>query len=208
MRNIVFGSVIALIIVFGLRYCEHQKDEREQLESSTALIQEQLQNVGKLVVTEGNYAEVLTYSDSKNKFYFDVFSSNKKAIVIVNAKASIAYDLSKVKTEVDQINKTVTILSIPEPELSINPNISYYDIDQDYLNPFEAADYNKIKERVEESLKKKIEASDLKSNAKNRLISELQKIYILTNSMGWKLQYNGETISKEGDLQMISPLLN
>jgi hypothetical protein len=207
MRNIVFGSVIALILVFGLRYCEHQKEEREQLESSTALIQEQLQNVGKLVVTEGNYAEVLTYSDSK-KLYYNLITSNKKALVVVNAKASIAYDLSKVRTEVDQMNKTVSILSIPEPELSINPNISYYDIEQDYLNLFEAADYNKIKERVEASLKKKIEASDLKSNAKNRLISELQKIYILTNSMGWKLQYNGEIISAEGDFQKISPLLN
>ena len=207
MRNIVFGSVIALILVFGLRYCEHQKDEREQLESSTALIQKQLQNVGKLVVTEGNYSEVISYSDTK-KFYFDMFSSNKKALVIVNAKASIAYDLSKVKTEIDQINKTVTILSVPEPELSINPNISYYDIEQDYLNPFEAADYNKIKERVEASLKTKIEASDLKSNAKNRLISELQKIYILTNSMGWKLQYNEELISEEGDLFNISPTID
>ena len=207
MRNIVVGIVIALFLVFGLRYCEHQKDEREQLESSTELIQKQLQNVGKLVVTEGSYSEVISYSDTK-KFYFDMFSSNKKALVIVNAKASIAYDLSKVTTEVDQINKTVTILSIPEPELSINPNISYYDIEQDYLNPFEAADYNKIKERVEASLKTKIEASDLKSNAKNRLISELQKIYILTNSMGWKLQYNEELIAKEADLQIISPLLN
>ena len=206
MRKIVLGSVISLFIVFGLRYCEHQKDEREQLESSTELIQKQLQNVGKLVVTEGSYSEVISYSDTK-KFYFDMFSSNKKALVIVNAKASIAYDLSKVTTEVDQINKTVTILSIPEPELSINPNISYYDIEQDYLNPFEAADYNKIKERVEASLKTKIEASDLKSNAKNRLISELQKIYILTNSMGWKLQYNEELIAKETDLQLISPLI-
>jgi hypothetical protein len=207
MRNILFGIVIALVMIFGLRYCEHQKDDREQLESNTALIQEQLLNVGKLVVTEGSYAEVISYSDSK-KFYFDMFSSNKKALVIVNAKASIAYDLSKVKTEVDQTNKTVTILSIPEPELSINPNISYYDIEQDYLNPFEAADYNKIKERVEASLKKKIEASDLRKNAQNRLISELQKIYILTNSMGWKLQYKGELISEEKDLQIISSFKN
>lgn len=208
MRRIVLGIVIALFMVFGLRYCEHQKEEREQLESNTALIQKQLQNVGKLVVTEGTYAEVLTYSDSKNKFYFDIFSSNKKAIVIVNAKASIAYDLSKVETKVDQNTKTVTILKIPEPELTINPNISYYDIEQGYYNLFEAADYNKIKAQVEASLKKKIEASGLKSNAKNRLISELQKIYILTSSMGWKLLYNEELISEEKDLQIISPFKN
>ena len=202
MRNIVFGIVIAMVLVFGLRYCEHQKDEREQLEFNTTIIQEQLKNVGKLVVTEGNYAEVFSYADSK-KFYFDMFSSDKKALVIVNAKANISYDLSEVETKIDAENKTLTITNIPEPDLSINPNIEYYDIEQDYLNQFNASDYNKIKDRVEESLREKIEASDLRLNAQNRLISELQKIYILTNSMGWKLQFNDEIIEQEVDLNEI-----
>ena len=202
MRNIVFGIVIAMVLVFGLRYCEHQKDEREQLEFNTAIIQKQLKNVGKLVVTEGNYAEVYSYADSK-KFYFDMFSSEKKALVIVNAKASISYDLSEVETKIDAENKTLMITKIPEPDLSINPNIEYYDIEQDYLNQFSASDYNKIKERVESSLREKIEASELRLNAQNRLISELQKIYVLTNSMGWKLAYNDKPIIKEEDLNAI-----
>jgi hypothetical protein len=42
------------------------------------------------------------------------------------------------------------------------------------------------------------------TNAQNRLISELQKIYILTNSMGWILQYNDKVISEEMDLQRIA----
>ncbi|RMA57632.1 DUF4230 domain-containing protein [Ulvibacter antarcticus] len=202
MRNILFGIVITLVLVFGLRYCEHNKDERERLEANTALIQKEIKNVGKLVVTEGSYAQVFSYEDSK-KFYFDVLSARKKALVVVNAKATIAYDLSKIEIEVDEATKTVTILKIPEPELTINPNIEYYDVTQDYLNQFDASDYNKIKKRVEASLQKKIEASELTSNAQNRLISELQKIYILTNSMGWKLQYQGESISEENDLQKI-----
>lgn len=206
MRKIVLGIVIALILVFGLRYCEYQKDEQEQLQANTALIQKELKNVGKLIVTEGNYAQVFSYKDSK-KYYFDMFSSNKKALVVVNAKATIAYDLSKVETTIDESNKTVTIVSIPEPELTINPNIEYYDVTQDYFNQFEAADYNKIKQRIEASLREKIEASDLKLNAQNRLISELQKIYILTNSMGWILEYKQNTISNLSDLENISPIL-
>jgi len=202
MRKILFGIAIAMVLVFGLRYCEHQKDEREQMEFNTTIIQEQLKNVGKLVVTEGNYAEVFSYADSK-KFYFDMFSSDKKALVIVNAKAAISYDLSKVETNIDSENKTVVITNIPEPDLSINPNIEYYDIEQDYLNQFDASDYNKIKERVESSLRERIETSDLRLNAQNRLISELQKIYILTNSMGWKLQFNDKVIEQEVDLNQI-----
>ena len=207
MRNIIFGIVIAVVIVFGLRYCEHEKDRREQLHANTALIQKQLTNVGKLIVTEGTYAQVFTYEDWK-KFYIDVLSARKKALVVVNAEASISYDLSKIETTVDEESRTVTINYIPEPELKINPNIQYYDVQQDYFNQFSASDYNKIKDKVEASLKEKIEASALVSNAQNRLISELQKIYILTNSMGWTLQYNEQVIQQEEDLQNIKPILD
>jgi hypothetical protein len=200
MRNILLGIVICLVVVFGLRYCEHEKDKQEEIRATTALIQEQLQNVGKLIVTEGNYAQVFSYEDSK-KFYLDLFSSDKKALVVVNATATIAYDLSKVKTQIDAENKTISITSIPEPELSINPNIEYYDVTQDYLNQFEASDYNKIKKRVEESLRTKIEASSLRTNAKNRLISELQKIYLLTSTMDWVLKFEDQVINNEKDLQ-------
>lgn len=194
MRKIFTGIVIALLIVFCLRYCEHKKETSEVLQANTALIKKQLNNVGKLVVTEGSYAQVFTYEDSK-KFYIDVLSATKKALVVVNAEASISYDLSQVTTQIDERSKTVRILSIPEPELKINPNIEYYDVQQDYLNQFEARDYNIIKQRVEKGLRAKIEASDLYTNAQNRLISELQKIYILTNSLGWTLEYNGSIIS-------------
>lgn len=202
MRNILLGIVIAFVIVFGLRYCENKKDNREILEANTALIQKELKNVGKLIVTEGSYAQVFTYNDSKDLMY-GLFDARKKALIVVNAKATIAYDLSEVKTDIDETTKTVTITNIPEPELSINPNIQYYDVTQDYLNQFTASDYNKIKSRVEKSLKKKIEASELRTNAENRLISELQKIYILTNSMGWTLKYNSTVVENEAELQKL-----
>lgn len=201
MRKILLGAVLTLALVFGFRYCEHNKDEREQLRETTALIQKQLKNVGKLIVTEGTYSQVFTYKDTDRLFGF--LDANKKALVVVNAEASISYDLSKIETEIDEITKTVTIKSIPEPELKINPNIEYYDVKQDYLNQFEAKDYNIIKQKVEKLLRAKIEASELRTNAENRLISELQKIYILTNSMGWTLQYNETPITTEEELQQV-----
>ncbi len=202
MRNIFLGIVIAFVIVFGLRYCENKKENREILKANTALIQKELKNVGKLIVTEGSYAQVFSYNDSKDLMY-GLFDARKKALIVVNAKASIAYDLSEVTTDMDETTKTVTITNIPEPELSINPNIEYYDVTQDYLNQFTASDYNKIKQRVEKSLRKKIEASELRTNAQNRLISELQKIYILTNSMGWTLKYNTTVVENEAELEKL-----
>jgi len=202
MRKAVLLVLVILGVVFGLRYFESKQEQRDQLEESTSLIQKQIKNVGKLVVTEGSFSQVYSFKDSK-RFYLDVFSARKKALIVVNAEVTIAYDLSKLKTEVNPETKTVTITYIPDEEISINPNIQYYDVTQDYLNQFEAADYNKIQKRIQKSLMGKIEKSSLKSNSKNRLVSELQKIYILTNSMGWTLEYDGSQIKSSDELESI-----
>jgi hypothetical protein len=202
MRKILFGVVITLIVLFTFKYCGDKQEERVVLQESSSLIQEQINNVGKLIVTEGHFSEVFNYKNSKDIFG-DLVSVGKKALVVVNADVTIAYDLSKIEFEVDEETKTLTILNIPEEEIKINPYLEYYDIQADFINPFEAKDYNDIKNIVKISLAKKIEASDLKTNAKNRLISELSKFYILTNSLGWTLKYNETPILKNDELQHI-----
>ena len=200
MRKILFGVVITLVVIFTLKYCEDKKQENIVLKESSALIQEQINNVGKLVVTEGHFSEVFTYNSSKDVFG-DLLSAEKKALVVVNAEVTIAYDLSKIEYDIDETNRILTIISIPDEEVKINPDLEYYDVQADYLNPFEANDYNDIKNTVKQSLSRKIEASDLKSNAKNRLVSELSKFYILTSSLGWTLKYNENSVQSVNDLQ-------
>ncbi|MAM18248.1 MAG: DUF4230 domain-containing protein [Christiangramia sp.] len=202
MKNLLVGILAIGIVILGFLYYKEKKQERESFEERTALIQEQIRNVGKLVVTEGTFSQVYSYKNSKS-FYLDIFSARKKALIVVNAEVSVSYDLSKLETEIDAENQRVIIRKIPSEEININPNIKYYDVTQDYLNQFDAEDYNKIKSRIEKGLREKIEQSTLKSNAQNRLISELQKIYILTNSMGWTLEYQDTQISSENELEKL-----
>ncbi len=202
MRKILFGVIITLIVLFTFKYCGDKREDKIVLQENSALIQEQINNVGKLIVTEGHFSEVFNYKNSQD-ILGDFLSVEKKALVVVNAEVTIAYDLSKIEFEVDEVNKTLTILNIPEEEIKINPDLEYYDIQADYLNPFEAKDYNDIKNTVNAGLLRKIEASDLKKNAKNRFISELSKFYILTNSLGWTLQYNETPINNYETLQGI-----
>ena len=194
MRKIIFGVILTLVILFTFKYCGDKKEGKMVLQESSMLIQEHIKNVGKLVVTEGHFSEVFNYKNSK-EIFGQYYTSDKKALVVVNADVTIAYDLSKIEYKIDEATKTLSIIRIPKEEIKINPDFEYYDVQSDFLNPFEAKDYNAIKETVKQSLMKKVEASDLKTNAKNRLISELSKFYILTNSLGWTLQYNEQPIS-------------
>jgi len=203
MRKTLFGVIITLIVLFTFKYCGDKQEEKTVLKENTALIQEQVKNVGKLIVTEGHFSEVFTYKNSKAVFA-DLLEAKKQAIVIVNADVTIGYDLSKIEYEVDDVAKTLRIKSLPEEEIKISPDFEYYDIQADFLNQFEAKDYNEIKETVNEQLMKKIEASDLKSNAQNRLISELSKFFILTNSLGWRLEYNQSPVNSLESLQSIN----
>ena len=198
MRRILLiaASILAIFLLF--RYCGFKKED--SLESNTNLLQQQIVNVGKLVVTEGHFAEVLTYKDQQ-KYLLNILSFEKKALLVVNTDVTVSYDLRQMKYDIDEKNKVITILSIPKEEITINPDIKFYDVEQSRLNAFTGDDYNKINKQVREKLAKKMEKSALKANAQNRLISELSKILILTNSMGWTLRYDGKNIGSETELQ-------
>lgn len=188
------GLAIIVVIVLAFRFCEFKDSDTSTITEETNLIQAQIKNVGKLVVTEGHFAEVITYKDNK-KYFLEMLSSEKKALVVVNADVTVSYDLSKISYDINEETKTITIKNIPKEEIKINPDLKFYDVQQNGFNEFSGDDYNKINASVKANLAKKIDKSSLKTNAKNRLLSELSKILILTNSMGWKLQYNGTEIN-------------
>ncbi len=193
MRKIVFGALITLAIVLIFRSCSKEKEEESILIESSMLLQKQIDQVAKLVVTEGHFSEVYTYKDSQQLFG-PFITAQKKALVVVNAEVTVSYDLREIDFEVDEASKTLYINRIPEPEIRLNPDFEYYDVTADFLNQFKAEDYNKIKKNVNASLMKKLEASSLMSNAETRLLSELSKFYILTSSMEWTLVFENRKI--------------
>ncbi len=73
-------------------------------------------------------------------------------------------------------------------------------MDNGLLNRFEGKDYNTITRKVKSDLKKKIEKDQLIKNAQNRLVTELSNIYILSNSMGWKLVYNDKQVNSSSEI--------
>jgi hypothetical protein len=200
LKRILIGILIIGGLFLLFKFCDFKKNDEQDITYNTNLIQQQILNVGKLIVTEGHFSEVITYKNQQ-KYLLDMVSFEKKALIIVNADVTVSYDLHKMKYDIDEVNKIITILSIPKEEIKISPDIQFYDVEQSKLNPFTGDDYNKINKSVKANLVKKIEKSSLKTNAQNRLISELSKILIVTKTMNWKLVYNGKDIEKESDLK-------
>jgi hypothetical protein len=201
MKKFILGVIVAVVVFFGYQYFSDKKEKEAQLLTTSALIEKEVKNVSKLVVTESAYAQIFTYKNSENVFMG--ITAKKKAIVAVNTKATVGYNLKDLQYEIIPGSKTLRITGIPEPELNIYPEFDFYDVTQDYLNQFKAEDYNEIKKRVTEQIRQKIEKSIIMQNAENRLVSELQKLFILTNSLGWTLEYNKQPIQSEKELEIL-----
>ena len=177
MRKLLLGLLIGIGAAFLLQYFFKKEQDHSSLTEDSALIVQQINNVGKLVVTEGYFSEI-------------------------NAEATISYDLHQLRYEIDEAHKVVRLTQIPPEELKIYPKVQYYNIEESSFNPFTAEDHNKINKRVTDLISRKIEQSSLRSNAQNRLLTELSKIFILTHTMGWKLEYTDIPIEKESDLAL------
>lgn len=198
-RKWIILILVALVLFFGYNYFS-SKGDTSVVEYDTALIQQQIKNVGKLVVTEGHFAEVITYKDSK-KYLGDFISFEKKAIVVINADVTVSFDLSKMKYDIDSINKVITVVEIPKEEIKIAPDFKYYNTESSTFNEFTGQDYNKINKIARANLAKKIQASTLKTNAKNRLLSELSSLFIVTKNLGWTMKYKDEIITSDKEVK-------
>lgn len=194
---LVLGFLVLLYLVYQNSI---KNNSTTTIEYDTALIQQQIKNVGKLVVTEGHFSEVITYKDQK-KYLGDLLSFEKKAIVVINADVTVGFDLSKVKFEVDSIRKVLKISNLPKEEIKISPDYKYYSIDESTFNEFEGQDYNKVNKIARENLNKKIQSSTLKTDAKKRLKEELFKLYSFVEIMKWKVEIEGETVHNEKEIQ-------
>ena len=96
MRKIIYGVGILIAIIFIYKYFNDKNDDKIVLQESSALIQEQINNVGKLIVTEGHFSEVFNYRNSK-EILGSFFTSEKKALIVVNADVFVSYDLSLIQ---------------------------------------------------------------------------------------------------------------
>src|SRR5690625_5587738 len=68
MRKILVVIVITVAFMLAFNYFQDKKESKAILKESSSLIQEQLKNVSKLIVTEGHYSKVYTYKNSKALF--------------------------------------------------------------------------------------------------------------------------------------------
>lgn len=187
MRLLKYLGVFLLGFLIA-KFWYDRKEAIYQKEEIKVLVNE-INNLSKLVVSEGNYAEMYSFSDTK-KYFFDYIQFEKKAILSVNAKVEVGYDLSKIDIQIDSVAKQIVINKIPKEEIVISPDIKYFDLQQSKLNTFSNQELNALNEKAIERIKETITFTEQKKEAKTRLFEELSKIYQLSKIYNWKVVDN------------------
>jgi hypothetical protein len=182
LKSILLGVVIGGLVVFAMYSGQSRKETKEDAD----VLIERIEAVKKLVVTEGYFSELYNYAEA-NKYFYDLIQFEKKAFLLVKGKASVTYDLSKMEYQVDEKAKTITLVNMPAPEISIEPEIKYYDLQESTFNSFAIEDYNKMNAQAVSKLKEKVNKSGLKTMARKELETTLNDIQIIGKELGWKI---------------------
>ncbi|WP_237274254.1 DUF4230 domain-containing protein [Tenacibaculum ovolyticum] len=187
MRLLKYLSVFLLGFLIAKFW--YEKTEKKHRQEEIKVVLNGIQNLSKLVVSEGSFSEMYSFTDSK-KYLYDYISFEKKAILSVNAKVEVGYDLSKLEIEVDSVGKQIIINKIPKEEVLISPDIKYFDLQQSQFNTFSKSELNKLSDKAIEKIESTITVSNLQKDAKIRLFEELSEIYQLSKIYNWKVVDN------------------
>lgn len=181
------GLILILLALLGLGYWYFQKKQHDILvEENASILLEKIEEVNKLILVEGSFAEIYNYSQAENIF-FDLLPVQKKVLVIVKAKVSVGYDLSMLGYIIDKDLQQVIITSIPREEIIIEPEIQYYDVQQSQFYPLDGKDLTTINKRALELIKNQVKASSLPKTAEARLKEVLEQIVFTGNTLGWSV---------------------
>ncbi|MDT0539110.1 DUF4230 domain-containing protein [Croceitalea sp. P059] len=189
------GLILGAILMYWVYSMFTKKKKRELTEHQSTVILDKIKSVCKLVSVEGDFAEIYRYENIKDGF-MSILSSKKKALVVINAKAQIGYDLKKLRLEADNNSKRIILKDFPEPEiLSIEPDIQFYDIKNGLFNSFSPDDLTQLNQNAKEHIREKIPESGLIDTAKKEALEAVLLIEKIVETIGWKLDYSALEIS-------------
>ncbi|MCA0152076.1 DUF4230 domain-containing protein [Winogradskyella vincentii] len=182
--------IISILVTLGIVTVYRQWRTKRVTNAQSLLLLDKVKRVCKFITVEGDFAEIYHYEDVKEKF-LKLISSKKKALVVINAKAHVGFDFSKVKMTTNTKTKTVVLSHFPQPEvLSIESDINYYDKKDGMFNKFDASDLTELHAQAKEHIREKVPESGLYNVAKMEALEAIQLIENLVQTIGWTLDYS------------------
>ena len=192
--------VLGAILMYWVYTFFRKKQSKELTKHQSTVLLERIKSVCQLITIEGDFAEIYKYESTKERF-MSLISSTKKALVVINAKARIGYDLKKIKMHADTSRKKIILTNFPQPEvLSIEPELEFYDIKNGLFNAFTPDDLTSLNKEAKSHIEEKIPESGLMDTARREAMEAVLLMEKLVETIGWKLDYSALELGEEEKL--------
>ncbi len=195
MELIFIGLIVGTSIAYFIFRKFHATQNKVGIETQSTILMDKIRSVCKLVTVEGDFAEIYHYENIKEKF-FSLFTGKKKALILINAKAHVGFDLSQIVLESDLRNKRIVMTQFPEPKLlSIETDFKYYDKKEGWFNPMTSSDLTEINQEAKQFIIDKIPDSGLLQAANKELITAISLMETVASTIGWTVDYSALKIN-------------
>jgi len=183
--GILLGAVITYLI-----YDHFAKKSRPDTHTQSIVLMERIRTVCKLISVEGDFAEIYHYESLKDKWVTRLLGS-KKALVLIDAKAYVGFDLTKIQMKADEKTKIIKLQNFPQPELlSVETDFKFYDKKSGWANPITSTDLTEINKEAKQQIIDKIPESGLYNEAKKQALDTIFLMEKLVETIGWRLEYS------------------
>ncbi len=195
--EIVLGIILGAILMYWMYTFFRRKQSKERTMYQSTVLLERIKSVCQLITIEGDFAEIFQFESTKEHF-LSLISSKKKALIVINAKARIGYDLKKILMHADTGRKRIILTNFPQPEiLSVEPELEFYDIKNGLFNSFTPDDLTTLNKEAKSHIQAKIPQSGLMETARREALEAVLLIEKLVETIGWKLDYSALELSEK-----------
>src|SRR5690606_21140161 len=157
--------VLGVIATYWLYTYLKRRQSKQLTQKQSVVLLEKIRRVCKLTTVEGDFAEIYHYENTRQHL-LSLIPSRKKALIIINAKVHIGFDLRKVKMRADNNGKRIILTDFPQPQvLSIEPDLKYYDVKNGLFNRFASTDLTELNKEAKQHILDKIPESGLMETA-------------------------------------------
>ncbi len=187
----VAGILLARATFFSVKSCF--ATGKKEGKTDYYVLTNQISKMNKMVVMEQN-----TSAMQKTNFDYTLLGqkvSGNQIITFTKTNAQVSYDLSKMKMEVDSINKKLIIKELPEAEIRITPSVEIQSMDDSFINRISQDDIKKVTEKSKENAIKSIDQNRLRSEGRKQLMENFDQIFVLAKALHYTIEDKTNTFN-------------
>lgn len=197
VKNILIAVLIVLVAWLGIKlFISDLFSGKDNSTVDSTIVVQRIQKVMKLVTVEGNYAELMRYNDFE---YIDFPGFRKDAILKVDAKVSVGYNLEKLKITTNEKEKTIVIEQMPKPEIiSIDTDIKFENLSSGWFTDFSEQELSKLNKLAKDKIREKALSIELIKQAEEQKKDVMDLIFYMAHQNGYKIIIEGTELKRIG----------